>query len=144
MMDPEDVHTSLLDFETRINVLEIAAKQPAGLDGMTLAQLEAMAERLGAAARTIRDAQALLGGPLRVQNATVPENLDGSVGQIVHAPDPISLHRMRQFQAPEMPSGSKLKLSPAEQADRARALGQFANRVVDPDLPDDIAALERE
>lgn len=146
-MDSEDMHTSLLDHEKRLSALEHAAKQPTGIEGMTLAQLEAMAERLGSAAKTIRDAQALLGGPVRVQNATLPDNFEpGEIGPPAPAPGSLAAHRLRQLQPPEQAPASKgSQLRSHELAAKRALMDQFAAAApVDPSLPDDIAAMERE
>lgn len=83
---------------------------------MTLADLEAMAERFGAAVKTIRDAQALLGGPVVVPNGVAP--VDTTPGQIVRAP-----------------AAPVVFFSPSEQAERAKLLQQFK--------PEDVEAMER-
>lgn len=94
----------------------MTAKQ---LSALTLADIEAIAERLGAAARTIRDAQALLGGgaPVEAQLEVRPT-----------APAPPAL---------------KVRWTPAEQAERERLLS--LNRPDKPeDYPPEIAAAMKE
>lgn len=87
---------------------------------MTLADLEAMAERFGAAVKTIRDAQALLGGGhMRSPEGFVPVQIDG----VTHA-------------VPQAPRAAPVVFfSPSEQAERAKLLQQFK--------PEDVEAMER-
>lgn len=144
MMDPEDMHNMLLDHGDRIRDLEKAATEPDGLEGMTLAQLEAMASRLGSAARTIRDAQALLGGPIQVRNVEVSPGLDQGMREVHYAPAPdsVAAHRLRQLQPPEAPSG-KSQLRGNELAAKRQLMDQF-KPVVDDSLPADMQAMELE
>lgn len=136
------MHSALIDLEQANEALAArVAKLEAHASSPTLAEIEAMAERLGKAVATIREAQALLGGrapslaPLAPSESVV-------VADQQQVEDPIAAHRRRQLQAPEPPPTSgKIRWSPAEQADRARALNQFTP---DPSLPDDIAAMETE
>lgn len=84
------------------------------LNSLTLADIEALAERLGAAARTIREAQAMLhGSPVRITPS--------DHGYI----EPLS----RVALAPVV------NFSPTEQAERAKLLQQFK--------PEDVEAMER-
>lgn len=138
-----DIEIELGRLADRLDVLE---DKPPGIDGMTLAQLEAMAARLGAAAKTIRDAQALLGG-----GRVGPTAGALPTAALTSGPDPeaapldaIAAHRMRQFAPPELaPSGGGgLRLSPAELAAKRGLMNQFGPRVVDPGLPDDIREME--
>lgn len=109
------------------------------INDMTLSQIEAMADRLGAAARTIRDAQALLKpSPGAV---AIPPSADGTPLPSAAGPlDAAAAHRLRQLQPPEQ--SSKSQLTAAEQAEKRRHMAQFTPGT-DPDLPDDIAAMER-
>ena len=140
MMDPEDMHTELIALRQRVEVLEAAvdaSRQAADMrrGAMTLGELEATAERLAEAVATIRDAQALLGG--RIVPSPEQQVLEAAMA------DPVAIHRLKQLQAPEqgnLGGPPRIRLSPAEQADRARALAQFAP---DPSLPDEIAEMER-
>lgn len=87
---------------------------------MTLADLEAMAERFGAAVKTIRDAQALLGGG---QQTFISTPVGVSVQSAVVA---------GTARAVQMPA---VHFSPSEQAERAKLLQQFK--------PEDVEAMER-
>lgn len=102
---------------------------------LTLADLERIAARFSKAVADIREGQAMLGG-----SRTTAAVDAGPMTAMQDAPDSIAAHRARQFQAPELPpSNGKLKLSPQEQADRARVLAQFRD---DPGLPDEIRQME--
>ena len=147
MMDPEDVHNELLEHDRRLDALELAVKHVPGLAGMTLAQIEAMADRLGAAAKPIRAAQALLGGSPsgsgRVGGGAQHANTSQDPVADPPALDAAQAHRLRQLQPPEMPpSSSRIRLSPAEASARANLLNQFKPSD-DPNLPDEIREMER-
>jgi len=90
------------------------AMTPVEIERMTLGDLESMAARMESAAKTIRDAMALLHGgaaPAAVVTATAP--------QPAHTAGPADL-------------------SPAEKAERARLL----SRIRGEGLPDDIKQME--
>ncbi len=68
-----DIEIEIAKLSDRIDILENERLAKDGtIKGMTLAELEAMAERLGAAAKTIRDAQSLLGNHVGTQLPTAP------------------------------------------------------------------------
>lgn len=129
-----DTVLALARLDSRLAALE--KREARTVAEMTLDQLEAMAARLGAAAKTIRDAQALLNPGTYAAKVQLAEGL-------AEVPlDPAAAHRLRQLQ-PVEGGPPRMKLSPAEQADRSRALGQFGARVDDPNLPDEIREMER-
>ncbi len=87
------------------------------INSLTLAEIEALAERLGAAARTIRDAQALLGGGVGGRN---PEAAMATAVAVAIGP----------------PVARQSLLTAAEQAEKRRLMKQNFG-------PDDIEAMER-
>lgn len=96
-----------------------------GMNEMTLAEIEALAERLGAAAKTIRDAQALLGGGhMRSPEGFVPVQINGVTHAVPQAPR----------------GGDNPLLTAAENAERRRLIKMNT----EPLNPDDIEALERQ
>lgn len=86
------------------------------LNQLTLAEIEALAERLGAAVKTIRDAQALLGG-------------GGAPRMMISTPVGMSVP------AAVASNQAAIFFSPSEQAERAKLLQQFK--------PEDVEAIER-
>ncbi len=85
----------------------------AEMNQMTLAELEALAARFGAAVATIRQAQALLGGPVAAES--------GAIAFTSRTPGP-----------------PPPQLNAAEVAERERLMRQFKHD----GLPDDIKRLE--
>jgi hypothetical protein len=96
--------------------------------GMTLTALEAVAVRLGTAVATIREAQALLGvAPGSSPSPSARRDEGGGDGAVAVAP----------------PNSIRPAMSPAETRQRAEMMRQF-RQPVDPGLPEEIAAMERE
>ena len=124
---------------------------------LTIGDLERIAERFGKAVADIRAAQALLGAPAHMRAAEVGRSLPVPMviadEQAPHADeDPTAAHRRRQFQPVEQDQpralayqpDARAKLTAAERAERERMMRQrMASAPVDPNLPDDIAAMER-
>lgn len=83
-----DTEVAIDELDTRIAALEAASAKRPGIEGMTLAELEALAARLGAAAKTIRDAQSLLGvaGPVPVINSPLTLDLPRTLPSTPIAP----------------------------------------------------------
>ncbi len=95
---------------------------------MTLADLEVLARRFGAAVATIREAQALLGGRI----------LTG--GEMITFPDAHASPPSMPMLPQRAPSPPPPQLDPAELAERERLLKQFR----DEKLPDHIRKLEEQ
>ncbi len=120
---------------------------------LTLADLERIADRFGNAVAQIREAQAALStlgtGPQRL---VLPDDgfLVSSSEEVTPVDSPAAAHRKRQFQAVEQGQPRSLRVNDplrtgptaAEMAERDRLMGR--GRAVDPNLPDDIAAMERD
>ena len=94
---------------------------PEQMDSMTLADLEAMAKRFGAAVATIREAQALLGGSKHDIAKTQMLGVAIDDGPIQRGPPPP-------------------QLNPGEVAERERLMRQFKHD----GLPDAIKAAEEQ
>lgn len=115
------------------------------LGAMTLVEIEALAARLSAAAAAMREMRSLMGAqaapsPLIGPNGRWPPDDIGPPGALAAMTDEqaVAAHRLRQFQPVEsVAKGSKL--TAAEQAEKARLLGR---RIVDPNLPPEIAEME--
>jgi hypothetical protein len=125
------------------------------LSRMTLGELEATAERMGKAVATIKEAQSLLGGKsvakaTRAVRAELADDEEPPPPRPEVPPDAVAAHRARQFQPPDVDAPRELRLSKRprlsaqEEMQRRGLLGQFAGKAaVDPNLPEDIAALEQ-
>lgn len=119
------------------------------LERMTLGELESVGQRMQKAAADIRAAQALFSGnrpfPVFGEPAPPPEHQP----QDSTEEDAAAAHRRRQFEPVEAPRPKSLqtdpraRLSAAEIAERQRILGRNAANAVDPNLPEDMQALER-
>lgn len=118
---------------------------PEAMGAVTLAELEAMAERLGKAVSTIREAQSLLGpGSAAAPFVVGPPEGPLSPGGVIIT-DPAAAHRMRQFQAVETRQPRSLQTDPRAQltaADRLEKERLIRARPVDTNLPPEIAAME--
>ncbi len=121
---------------------------------MTLGELEAVADRMGAAVATIKEAQSLLGGKsvakaTRTARAELAEDEEPAPPRPETPASAVAAHRARQFQPPDVDIPRELQLpkrprmSAAEQMQRAALMGQFSKPAVDPNLPEDMQALEQ-
>jgi hypothetical protein len=124
------------------------------LSRMTLGELEATAERMGKAVATIKEAQSLLGGKsvakaTRSVRAELADEEEPPPPRPEVPADAVAAHRARQFQPPDVDAPRELRLSKRprlsaqEEMQRRGLLAQFSKPAVDPNLPEDIAALEQ-
>lgn len=121
---------------------------PDEISALSLGEIEAIAQRLDAAAKVFRDARSLLGGHgvsvhSAGQPATAPAAERSSEPQspTPETEDAAAAHRRRQFQPPENPNGKHPHLNAAEVQQRNALLG----RARDPGMDEDIArAMESE
>jgi hypothetical protein len=125
------------------------------IGALTLGELERIAERFGRAVGDIRAAQSLLGrgsGGITASQAAAsgsPPLLDASDATPSEPEDPAAAHRRRQFQPVEAQQPSSLRVkdplrrgpTATDIAERNRIMGRGK---VDPNLPEEIQAMERE
>lgn len=121
------------------------------IDALTIGEVRAIAERAGAALEQLRAVQGLMGSPtpLAATRRVAAAEVDADPFVAVDE-DPGAAHRRRQFQPVEASQPRVLRvgqtdprayLDPADQAAKAALIAR--RPPVDPDLPPEIAAMER-
>lgn len=130
-IDPELIAQATDTRGRSVDCVNSSNKPIYGLGSLTLTDIESIASRLGAAAKTIRDAMALLGGGLpgaAVNLAPPPSHAGPSTASAqVDDADAIRAHLARQRQPPDNTVPRELRMT---------------RRPVDPNLPPEIAAME--
>lgn len=115
---------------------------PEEIDALTVGELRAIASRASETLEAFRRVQSLLGG-----SASAPGGGESTIPPATSEAEPppedaAAAHRRRQFQSVDAPSPNGIRFSASEIAERNRLMGRMRGPV-DPDLPEEIAKMER-